>query len=76
MGGNYGGEGGIRSIEGGALYRLAWPYSDRGNKALIGISLPPDPYRRVLKANSRRECSTAMENVARDGDSVTSQFSC
>ena len=32
-----GGEGGIRTIECSALYRLAWPCSNTGNKALIGI---------------------------------------
>jgi uncharacterized C2H2 Zn-finger protein len=71
-----GGEDWIRTIECGALYRLAWPYSDTVNKALIGILASARFYRRVLKANSHVGCSTAMENVARDCSSVTFQFSC
>jgi uncharacterized C2H2 Zn-finger protein len=70
------GEDWIRTIECGALYRLAWPYSDTVNKALIGILASARFYRRVLKANSHVGCSTAMENVARDCSSVTFQFSC
>src|SRR5260370_28443276 len=71
-----GGEGGIRPIECGALYRVAWPCSDTGNKALIGISASARSYRCVLNANSHGGCSTAMENVAGDCSFVTSQFSC
>src|SRR3981189_2277932 len=47
-----GGEGGIRPIECGASYRLAWPCSDTENKALTGISASAQSYRCVLKANS------------------------
>ena|ERR1700681_1426749 len=39
------------TIECGALYRLAWAYSDTGNKALVGILASARFYRRVLKAN-------------------------
>jgi len=63
---NIGGEGGIRTIDCGALYGLASPCSDTRNKALIGISISARFYRRVLKANSDEKCSTAMKNVARN----------
>lgn len=70
-----GGEGGIRTIECGPLYRLVWPCSVTENTVLIVISVSARSHRRVPEVNSRRVCSTVPENVARDLSSVTSQSS-
>ena len=53
-----GGEGGIRTSECAALYRLTWFCSDTGNKALIRISASVRFYRCVPRANSHGGCST------------------
>jgi hypothetical protein len=70
----YGGEGGIRSIECGALYHPVWLCSDARNKTLIGISVSGRSYRSVLEANSRGRCSKWFKDVAPFQHSYTPIF--
>jgi hypothetical protein len=63
----YGGEGGILRIECTALYRLTRPCSGTAKKALIGIQHSTRSSRRVLKANSREECSTGTRLLRSSG---------